>query len=256
MPLHIGTSGWSYPDWKPAFFPEKLPQKRFLEFYSTQLNSVELNATFRRFASASSLQSWITSTPADFRFAAKGHQMITHFRRLKDVAEPFRGFLQSMEPMRQSGKLGPILFQTPPNLQADAALFQDFAQLLPQAYMFAFEFRHTSWFSDAIFEILRKHNAALCWAQSEKITTPREKTANFLYYRFRVPEYSKEQLHTIAEELISQGKQQDVFAYFKHEDNPESALNAVIVARAAGIEAKPFSLPTATRAKKELPKLP
>src|SRR5579871_2989423 len=180
MPLHIGTSGWSYPTWKPAFFPEKLPQKKFLEFYSTQLNSVELNATFRRFGSASSLQSWVAGTPAGFRFAAKAHQMITHFRRLKDAEEPLRGFLQSMEPMRQSGKLGPILFQTPPNLQADVKLFEDFARLLPQAYRFAFEFRHATWFSDAIFEILKQRNAALCWAESEKITAPRIATADFL----------------------------------------------------------------------------
>jgi uncharacterized protein YecE (DUF72 family) len=250
MSLHIGTSGWSYPTWKPAFFPEKLPQKRFLEFYSTQLNSVELNATFRRFGSASSLQNWVASTPVDFRFATKAHQMITHFRRLKDAEEPLRGFLQSMETMRQSGKLGPILFQTPPNLPADVKLFQDFARLLPQAYQFAFEFRHASWFSDPIFEILRQHNASLCWAESEKITTPRAQTANFLYYRFRVPEYSKEQLKKVADELIGQSTDKEVFAYFKHEENPESALNAVIVARAAGIEAKPFTLPASKRASK------
>ncbi|HLK53378.1 MAG TPA: DUF72 domain-containing protein [Candidatus Angelobacter sp.] len=250
MPLHIGTSGWSYPTWKPAFFPEKLPQKKFLEFYSTQLNSVELNATFRRFGSASSLQSWVAGTPAGFRFAAKAHQMITHFRRLKDAEEPLRGFLQSMEPMRQSGKLGPILFQTPPNLQADVKLFEDFARLLPQAYRFAFEFRHATWFSDAIFEILKQRNAALCWAESEKITAPRIATADFLYYRFRVPEYSKEQLQKAADELIAQSKDKEVFAYFKHEENPESALNAVIVARAAGIEAKPFTMPVSKRASK------
>src|SRR5437660_7874636 len=112
MSLYIGTSGWSYASWKPAFFPEKLPQKKFLEFYSTQLNAVELNATFRRFASASSLQNWIASTTPDFCFAAKAHQMITHFRRLKDASEPVRSSLQRMEPMRQSCKLGPILFQT------------------------------------------------------------------------------------------------------------------------------------------------
>jgi uncharacterized protein YecE (DUF72 family) len=248
--LHVGTSGWSYPSWKPAFFPEKLPQKRFLDFYATQLNSVELNATFRRFASAASLQNWIANTPADFRFAAKAHQMITHFRRLKEAAEPFRSFLQSMELMRQSGKLGPILFQTPPNLQADIKLFQEFAQLLPQAYRFAFEFRHTSWFSDLIFEILKKQNAALCWAENERITTPRVTTANFLYYRFRVPQYSREQLQKAAEDLVEQSRDKEVFAYFKHEDNPESALNAVIVARTAGIEAKPFTLPSAKRASK------
>jgi uncharacterized protein YecE (DUF72 family) len=250
MPLHVGTSGWSYPTWKPAFFPDKLPQKKFLEYYSTQLNAVELNATFRRFASASSLQNWIASTTPDFRFAAKAHQVITHFRRLKDAADPFRGFLQSMEPMRQSGKLGPILFQTPPNLHADLALLKDFVQLLPRAYQFAFEFRHVSWFTDSVFEILKSQNAALCWAQSEKITTPHAATSHFLYYRFRVPEYSQAQLEKAAEELISESKDKEVFAFFKHEENPESALNAVTVARLAGIEGKPFTMPVSKRAGK------
>jgi uncharacterized protein YecE (DUF72 family) len=250
MSLYIGTSGWSYPTWKPVFFPEKLPQKKFLEFYSTQLNSVELNATFRRFASASALQSWVASTTVDFRFAVKAHQLITHFRRLKDVEAPLRSFLQSLEPMRQSGKLGPILFQTPPDLQADVKLFQEFAQLLPRAYQFVLEFRHTSWFSDSVFDILKKQNAALCWAESEKITTPRVTTADFLYYRFRAPEYSKEQLEKVKEELIGQSTDKEVFAYIKHEENPESALNAVAVARAAGIEAKPFTLPVSKRASK------
>jgi uncharacterized protein YecE (DUF72 family) len=246
MALHIGTSGWSYPIWKPAFFPEKLPQKRFLEFYSTQLNAVELNATFRRFGSASAIQNWVASTNPDFRFAAKAHQVITHFRRLKDAEAPLRGFLESLEPMRQSGKLGPILFQTPPNLQADAPLLEAFVQLLPQAYQFAFEFRHASWFSDATFEALKKKNAALCWAQSEKISAPHVATADFLYYRFRLPEYSKEQLKKIAEDLGVQ-QQKEIFAFFKHEENPESALNATTVSRILGIEAKPFVMPAAKK---------
>ena len=249
MPLHIGTSGWSYPSWKPAFFPDKLPQKRFLEFYSTQLNAVELNATFRRFPTASSIQNWVGSTTPDFRFAAKAHQVITHFRRLKDADGPVRSYLESLEPMRQSGKLGPILFQTPPNLQADTALLEAFVQLLPQAYQFAFEFRHVSWFSDATFETLKKRkNATLCWAQSEKVAAPKVATSDFLYYRFRLPEYSKDQLNKIAEELAAQ-PQKEVFAFFKHEENPESALNAVTVARMLGIEAQPFTMPERTRKK-------
>src|SRR5579872_5775720 len=161
MSLHIGTSGWSYPSWKPAFFPEKLPQKRFLEFYATRFNTVELNATFRRFTPVSSLQNWIAATPPDFRFAAKAHQMITHFRRLKDVAEPVRSFLENLDPLRQAGKLGPILFQVPPNLKADAALLEEFVQLLPRAYQCAFKVRHASWFNDTIFEMLKKKNVAL-----------------------------------------------------------------------------------------------
>src|SRR5438445_11756942 len=172
MSLYIGTSGWSYASWKPAFFPEKLPQKKFLEYYATQLNALECNATFRRFASANALQGWIAGTPAHFRFAVKAHQLITHFRRLKEPEGPVRSFLESMEPMRQSGKLGPILFQTPPNLQADPKLLEEFVQLLPQAYRFAFEFRHVSWFDGPVYEILKSKNAALCWAESDKISPP------------------------------------------------------------------------------------
>ena len=243
MALHIGTSGWSYPTWKPAFFPEKLPQKRFLEFYSTRLNAVELNATFRRMGTASAIAGWVANTTPDFRFAAKAHQAITHFKRLKDAGDVVRAFLQSMEPLRESGKMGPILVQTPPNLQADLAVLKDFAQLIPQAYQFAFEFRHPSWFADAVYDILKSRNAALCWAESEKISAPRIVTADFVYYRYRVPEYSTAQLEKIADELKEQGRDKEVFAFFKHEENPESALNAVVVARRNGIEEKPFVMP-------------
>jgi uncharacterized protein YecE (DUF72 family) len=175
--------------------------------------------------------------------------VITHFRRLKEAEGPLRSYLESLEPMRQSGKLGPILFQTPPNLQADDALLEAFVQLLPQAYQFAFEFRHVSWFSDATFETLKKKNAALCWAQSEKISAPKVATSDFLYYRFRLPEYSKDQLKKIAEELAAQ-PQKEGFAFFKHEENPESALNATYVARMLGIEEKPFVMPPARKTKK------
>src|SRR5260370_17834932 len=125
MDLHIGTSGWSYPTWKPAFFPEGLPAKRYLEFYSTRLNAVELNATFRRMPTANSIAGWVPATTPDFRFAAKAHQSITHFKRLKNSAHPLPFLLQSLEPMRQSGKLGPVLVQVPPHLNADLVLLKD-----------------------------------------------------------------------------------------------------------------------------------
>jgi uncharacterized protein YecE (DUF72 family) len=250
MKLHIGTSGWSYASWKPAFFPETLPSKRFLEFYATQLNAVELNATFRRMPTASAIQGWLGSTPADFCFAAKAHQSITHFKRLKNADESMRFFLESMEPMRQSGRMGPVLLQLPPNLTADTGLLQAFVQSLPQAYQFAFEFRHESWFSDAVFEILKSKNLALCWAESEKITTPKIATADFLYYRFREPEYSKPDLDKVSQELEAYRAQREVYAFFKHEEQPESALNALTVARKAGIEAKPFLIPEKKAARK------
>ena len=245
--LHIGTSGWSYPSWKPAFYPEKLPSKRFLEFYSTQLNAVELNATFRRMPTASAIAGWLAATAADFRFSAKAHQSITHMKRLKNAEESLRFFLRSLDPMRESGKLGAVLLQVPPNLKADTGLLADFVQLLPVAYRFAFEFRHESWFNDSVYAILKKKNVALCWAESEKITAPRASTADFVYYRLRCPEYTKEQLSKLAEEIASQGRSREVFAFFKHEEEPESALNAVIVARACGIEQKPFVMPEKKR---------
>ncbi|HZS25960.1 MAG TPA: DUF72 domain-containing protein [Candidatus Angelobacter sp.] len=241
--LHIGTSGWSYASWKPAFFPEKLPSKRFLEFYGTRLNAVELNATFRRMPTASAIAGWVSATPQDFRFAAKVHQSITHFKRLKDADQPLRFFLQSLEPMRESGKLGPILVQTPPNLKVDLELLRAFAQILPQAYRFAFEFRHESWFNDAVYEILKSRNAALCWAESEKIIVPKVATADFLYYRFREPEYSMPDLEKVAEELKANQAEREVYAFFKHEERPDSALNAQKVARACGIEEMPFVMP-------------
>jgi uncharacterized protein YecE (DUF72 family) len=223
MNLHIGTSGWSYASWKPAFFPEKLPSKRFLEFYATRLNAVELNGTFRRMPTASAIAGWLGATPPDFRFAAKVHQSITHFKRLKDCDDAFRFFLQSMEPMRESGKLGPILIQTPPNLKVDIDLLQTFAQLL--------------------YEVLKSKNAALCWAESEKIVVPKVATADFVYYRFREPEYSTLDLQKVTEELKAQSTEREVYAFFKHEERPESALNAVTVARLNGIEEKPFVMP-------------
>src|SRR5215472_17278639 len=241
MQLHVGTSGWSYPSWKPAFYPQKLPSKRFLEFYSTQLNAVELNATFRRMPTASSIAGWVAATTPDFRFAAKAHQSITHFKRLKDAGDSLRFFLQSLEPMRESGKLGPILVQVPPNLKADLGLLKDFVQLLPQAYRFAFEFRHETWFADAVYEILKTRNAALCWAESEKIAAPQMATADFLYYRLRLPGFSDAQLQKIGAELKEQSRDKEVYAFFKHEDEPEGALNAVKVARMNGVEGKPFA---------------
>jgi uncharacterized protein YecE (DUF72 family) len=250
--LYIGTSGWSYASWKPAFFPEQLPSKRFLEFYGTQLNAVELNATFRRMPTASAIAGWVGATPQDFRFAAKAHQSITHFKRLKGAEESMRFFLQAMEPMRQAGKLGPVLFQLPPNLKVDPVLLGEFVQLLPRAYQFAFEFRHESWFSEAVYDILRAKNVALCWAESEKINTPKVATSDFLYYRFREPEYSTPDLEKLAQELEAERVQKEVYAFFKHEEQPESALNAVTVARKNGIYAKPFALPEKKRTAKRV----
>lgn len=225
MPLHVGTSGWAYPAWKPVFYPEKLAQKKFLQYYSTRLNAVEVNYSFRQFIKESTLQNWIAETPEGFKFCVKAHQTITHIRRLKNADEPLTRFLDSIQPLAAAGKLGPALFQLPPNLKCDTILLDDFCSRLPRNLQAAFEFRHESWFADEVFRVLSKHDVALCFAESDDMQTPIVLTATFSYYRLRKSDYSPEARHEIAERLargIQAGRQ--LYAFFKHEERPESAL--------------------------------
>lgn len=224
--IYAGTSGWSYPTWKPQFYPQKLAAAKFLSYYATRLNSVEVNYTFRHYASEKTQLNWCAQTPETFRFSAKANQSITHIKRLKDAADDARGFLASLQPLAQAGKLGFVLFQLPPFLKADAGLLQDFLAGLPSG-RFAFEFRHASWFTDQTWELLRAKNAAVCVAESEKLETPDVVTADFAYYRMRKADYSPAERKQIAQRLEShQAAGRDVFIYFKHEDTPEGALYA------------------------------
>src|SRR6202451_2899962 len=199
--LYAGTSGWAYAGWKPDFYPAKLAQKKFLGHYATQLNTVEVNFTFRQLVKETTIQKWIQETPAHFRFGVKAHQVITHIKRLKGAEDFVPRFLATIEPLASAGKLGPILFQLPPNLKADAALLKDFLVLLPRTLPAAFEFRHDSWFSDATWELLKSHGAALCVAETEERTTPDVVPAAFLYYRFRKPSYSGEERRSMIDRI-------------------------------------------------------
>jgi uncharacterized protein YecE (DUF72 family) len=224
--LYAGTSGWSYPTWKPGFYPQKLASAKFLSHYAARLNSVEVNYTFRRFASEKTQLNWVTSSPPDFQFSFKAHQRITHIKRLKDAAEDAKGFVSSLQTISQAGKLGFVLFQLPPFLKVDAPLLSDFLSGLPQC-RFAFEFRHASWFSDEVFDILRKHRVAICVAESEKLETPDVITADYCYYRLRKAEYSAAERKLIAKKISDHlAAKRDVFMYFKHEETPEGALYA------------------------------
>jgi uncharacterized protein YecE (DUF72 family) len=224
--LYAGTSGWSYPPWKPRFYPAKLASAKFLGYYATRLNTVEVNYTFRRFPTAKLLAGWVMSTPDNFRFAVKAHQSITHIKRLKDAKESVEHFSEALEPLRDAGRLGPVLFQLPPFLKRDAARLGDFLDVLPRGLQAAFEFRHESWFEDEIFALLRKANAALCLAESEKLETPYAQTADFSYMRLRKQEYSPAARKALAEQAAKLKRNGHVFVYFKHEDSPEGALYA------------------------------
>jgi len=230
--LFVGTSGWAYPSWKPDFYPAKLAQKKFLSHYATQLNTVEVNFTFRQLVKETTIANWIAETPAHFRFTIKAHQVITHIKRLKGTEDFVPRFLATIEPLARAGKLGPVLFQLPPNLKADHALLQEFLSILPRAVCSAFEFRHASWFTDATWDLLKTHNAALCVAESEERDTPDVATAVLVYYRFRKPNYTPAERCSMAERIsqhLAAGR--DVFAYFKHEETPEGALYAVELLR-------------------------
>jgi len=226
--LYAGTSGWAYPSWKPDFYPAKLAQGKFLQYYSTQLNAVEVNFTFRQLLKETTAQKWIAETPAGFRMSVKAHQVITHIKRLKKTEDFIPRFLGTIEPLARAEKLGPLLFQLPPNLKADAKLLEEFLTVLPRGVPSAFEFRHVSWFTDEIFDLLKGHKLALCVAETEERTTPDVVTADFCYYRFRKPSYTAEERGAMVsriKEHLAAGR--DVFAYFKHEETPEGAIYAV-----------------------------
>ena len=233
--LFAGTSGWAYAGWKPDFYPAKLAQKKFLSHYGTQLNTVEVNFTFRQLVKESTLNNWIADTPAHFRFSVKAHQMITHIKRLKGVEDFLPRFLTSIEPLARAGKLGPILFQLPPNLKFDAALLKDFLAQLPRTLHAAFEFRNASWFVDETWMLLRDRNVALCVAESETMASPDVTTADFAYYRFRKASYPAEERAAMLKTLGAHRAQgRNVYAYFKHEETPEGAIYARELLRSVG----------------------
>ena len=228
--LFAGTSGFAYPAWKPGFYPEKLPAKQFLNHYAQRLNCVEINYTFRRLPSPSTLQSWVEGTPAGFVFAVKANQRITHVRRLKNAEEPTELFFKMIDPLRTARRLGPILFQLPPNLKCDVELLRAYLAILPEGMRYAFEFRHPSWLADPVYEALRARNVSLCVAESEKLEVPEVITADFVYYRLRKPEYTPEDVEAIAarsRELLATGR--DLYLMFKHEEAPDGALHAELV---------------------------
>jgi uncharacterized protein YecE (DUF72 family) len=225
--LYCGTSGFAYNSWRPSFYPEKLPSSKFLAHYASRLNTVEVNYTYRRLASASTLQKWIEVTPAGFVFLPKAHMKLTHVLKLRDTDEFLKVFLDSLEPLKQAGRLGPILFQLPPSFKADPVLLAEFLKCLPQNVQSAFEFRNATWFTDRIYETLQSANSALCLAENENLETPHVLTAGFVYLRLRKPDYTASELIGIGDRVAKYLRNgYPTWAIFKHEDTPAGALNA------------------------------
>ncbi len=203
-----------------------LSSAKFLNYYSSRLNSVEVNYTFRSLPTKQLLKDWIAATPPGFKFAVKAHQTITHIKRLRNVMRVTSKFIASLLPLQKASKLGPVLFQLPPNLKCDLPLLTDFLAGLPHHVRFAFEFRHDSWFRDGVLASLRNAKVALCLAESEKLETPDVHTTDFSYMRMRKEEYSAKVRRSLKRKVLNLAQKGEVFVYFKHEETPEGALHA------------------------------
>jgi len=233
--LHAGTSGFAYSNWKPVFYPSALPAREFLPYYSRRLNAVEINYTFRRLPSPETIKSWASGTPRGFAFCLKAPMRITHILRLKDASDFLKKFLAAIAPLRTARKLGPILFQLPPQFHCDPERLRAFLASLPKGFKYVFEFRDASWLNSSVYGLLRKYHVALCLAESEKLEVPEVVTAGFVYYRLRRPDYAAKDIKAIRERFTKFLKERkDVYVFFKHEDTPEGALHAEDLLRATG----------------------
>jgi len=216
MNLCVGTSGYSYKEWKGSFYPEDLAAKDMLRYYGERLPAVEINNTFYRMPKTSVLEAWADQVPDTFRFSLKASRRITHMKRLKEAAEETDYLLRTSKAL--SERLGVILFQLPPYMKKDVERLEGFLDHLTDETRAAFEFRHASWFDDEVFAALRRRNCAICVADTgEESSTPMVSTASWGYLRLRRPEYSDAELAEWGKQVSTQGWS-DAFVFFKHED--------------------------------------
>jgi uncharacterized protein YecE (DUF72 family) len=218
MAIWVGTSGYNYPEWKGSFYPDTMPAAKMLPYDAERVPTVEINYTFYRTPNEKILDGWNKATPDRFKLTLKAPKRITHDARLRDCGDRVRQFLETAATL--GPKLGALLFQLPPNLKKDLALFDAFLDTFPPRVCAAFEFRHVSWLDDDVYERLRARNLALCVADSEKLSTPVEITADYAYFRLRDEGYTPDDIARwagVIREKTSALK--EVFVYFKHEES-------------------------------------
>jgi uncharacterized protein YecE (DUF72 family) len=222
----FGTSGFSYKEWRPTFYPEGLPDKQFLRYYASRLNSVEIDYTFYRMPSEKTIESWKNATHPEFRFTIKASQQITHRERLKVPSSPLSYLLGVVGGLED--RLGMMLYQLPPFFKCDAQKLEMFVATLPRGIASAFEFRHESWFTADVYRILRRYEVALCIHDADDHTTPLELTAPRTYVRLRRSEYDEPRRREWQERLRGWATNGvEVYGYIKHEDNPNAPLIAL-----------------------------
>ena len=228
---HIGTSGWVYPHWRNVFYPPKLPQSKWLEFYTRHFHTVELNNSFYRLPSEKAFSNWRDTSPESFIYAVKVSRFITHIKRLKEVEEPVQTFLSRARYLKE--KLGPLLYQLPPNMHRNDERLEAFLSLLPRGLRHVVEFRHESWLDEGVFDILRRHNIGFCVFDMPGLACPLMATADFAYIRFHGSSglyfscYSDEELEDWAQKISALGKDLDtVYIYFNNDAQGFAIKNA------------------------------
>jgi uncharacterized protein YecE (DUF72 family) len=234
MSTWIGTSGYNYPECKGSFYPETLPAAKMLPYYAERFPTVEINYTFYRTPNEKILDGWNKATPDRYKLTLKAPKRITHDRRLRDCADPVRQFFETASSL--GPKLGALLFQLAPNFKKDLPLFDAFLEAFPPRVCAAFEFRHTSWLDEDVYARLRARNLALCVADSEKLSTPVEITADYAYFRLRDEGYQEADIARWADIIREKTTGlQEVFVYFKHEESGEGPEFAKLLMAQLGI---------------------
>jgi uncharacterized protein YecE (DUF72 family) len=221
--VHIGTSGWHYDHWKGTFYPQDMRAEDFLSYYCQQFNTVEINNSFYQLPDAETLAEWRDTVPKGFIFSVKASRYITHMKKLKDPQEPVETFMERIKVLE--AKLGPILFQLPPNWNINPERLNAFLDQLPAGYQYTFEFRDPSWFEQSIYEALEKHNAAFCMYHLSHRISPKPVTSDFIYIRLHGPDdayqgkYDPQELSGWAGALSTwQRQSKEIYCYFDNDE--------------------------------------
>ena len=233
---YIGCSGWHYDHWRALYYPEGLPKSKWLQFYVKEFSTVELNNSFYHLPSEKAFVTWRESTPDNFLFAVKVSRFITHIKRLRNLDSAVENFLSRACLLQD--KLGPLLYQLPPNMKRNDEVLENFLSLLPQKYQHAFEFRHDSWIDDSVFHILQQYHVGLCVFDMPGFTCPLVATTDFAYIRFHGSHslysscYSDEELSQWAQKIIQlDEKAKAVYIYFNNDAEAFAIRNALTLAK-------------------------
>jgi uncharacterized protein YecE (DUF72 family) len=243
-PALIGCSGWNYRDWRGTFYPERAPQRRWLELYAERFSTVEVNNTFYRLPRREAVEGWARQTPDDFTFSVKASRYLTHIKRLTNLGDGIARFYEPLEPMIEAGKLGPVLWQLPANFQRDDARLAEWLDALPTG-LHTIEFRHESWFAEPVMRALRaRHVALVIGDHPERPFQTYDATAAWRFIRFhygargRGGNYSASEIDTWARRIAQWRRETAIYAYFNNDWQGFAPANAIRLARRLGVSRK------------------